>query len=206
MLQGGQQFAANLFGGGAGKVVDTILTYGGPVALIMVIARYQEGFNGLGRRLMPRIRALKLIGRDEHEQHTGDAISLSLIAGAALIVAGFITIALAWHHISRTNQLWVQNQEILSGGVVGLGLILIGVGLFIRDRLARNHVLLARQLERLMGPSSAAAAAGGDIEVVDGKDDADGPRAQNVDFVAVPPALESAKPTNGRRRRARVAG
>jgi branched-chain amino acid transport system permease protein len=153
MLQGGQQFAANIFGTGGGKTIDTILTYGGPLGLIAVIAQYQEGFNGLGRRLMHRIKADAPPGSDAAEDRSvrlAELFSVGAVVGVAAIVAGFVAMALAWHHISRTDQLWVQNQEILSGGLAGLGLILVGVGLLIRDRLARNNMLLARQLAELV--------------------------------------------------------
>ena len=79
-----------------------------------------------------------------------EPISPSTIVAAVAIAAGFGAIALAWWHITTIEQVARQNQEILSGGVGGLGLILLGIGLLIRERLGRNQALLVRQLERLV--------------------------------------------------------
>lgn len=154
MLPGGQQFATNIFGVDTGETVDAILTYGGPLGLINVLIFHKSGLNGLGRKLMAHIapsdpRRLRPV--EARLPGRADALSLSLIGGILSILAGFLAIALAWTHSSDTDQLWVQNQEILSGGLGGLALVLVGVGLLIRDRLGRNHVLLAGQLEALLG-------------------------------------------------------
>jgi hypothetical protein len=101
-------------------------------------------------------------------------------------VVGFAAIGLAWRHSSRTNQLWVQNQEFLSGGIGGLGLILVGVGLLIRDRLGRNQVLLAKQLAALFGRGEASEQP---TSVVEGE--AIEPAASEAgddDLVPIPPA------------------
>lgn len=154
VLQGGQQFATDIFGVDVGKVIDVILVYGGPVALISVITVYRSGFNGMGKKLMERFGIQQMLEREQPatEHRPAGELSLSLIVGVMAIAGGFIAIALAWRHSSDTNQLWVQNQEMLSGGVGGLGAIVVGVGLLIRDRLARNHTRLAEQLEKLLGP------------------------------------------------------
>lgn len=160
VLQGGQQFASNIFGTDVGKTVDTVLTYAGVLAVIDIIARYPAGLNGFGRRIMKRLRDTKLLelrSRDAWTRH--DTVSVVLIAGAVAIVAGFVAIALAWRDISQTDQLWIQNQELISGGLGGLGLILLGVGLLIRDRLTSIQTLLARQLESAKDMASGSALA-----------------------------------------------
>ncbi|MEA2274319.1 MAG: branched-chain amino acid transport system permease protein [Solirubrobacteraceae bacterium] len=191
MLQGGQQFSADLFGSGGGKTFDSILAYGGPLGLISVIARYQEGLNGIGRRLMPRIRGF--ISRTQGEGQSSEAVPIAMIAGVTAIIAGFFAIYLAWHHISRTDQLWVQNQEILSGGVTGLALVLVGVGLLIRDRLVRNHDLLSRQIERLFASRESSSDA-------DGTAHADAANLEVGDFVALPPIAKPTAAARGTRR------
>jgi ABC-type branched-subunit amino acid transport system permease subunit len=55
LLQGGQQFASDFFGVGAGDVVSTLLAYGGPLGLIGVIVQYQHGLSGFGADLVRRL-------------------------------------------------------------------------------------------------------------------------------------------------------
>ena len=137
-LQGGQQFAANLFGTNVGKTVETVLTYGGALALIDMIARHERGLNGLGRRLMERTRSAGVVAAPTTEKpNPARRVPFFVISGVAAIAAGFTSIALAWHHVGRTDKVWVQNQEILSGGVGGLGLIIVGTALLIVDRLGQ---------------------------------------------------------------------
>jgi hypothetical protein len=95
---------------------------------------------------MKRIAALSWLERRRREGRRDSAPSLSLVAGVVSLVTGFLAIALAWNHVSRTDQLWVQNQEVLSGGIGGLGMILLGVGLLIRDRLGRIESVLSLQV------------------------------------------------------------
>lgn len=157
LLQGGQQFATNIFGPNAGNVVDFLLVYGGPVGLINVLTRYQAGFNGIGRKFMQRIRVREHASASSLEQEEPAwTISPALIAGTVAIVAGFVAIGLAWRHSSQTDQLWVQNQEVLSGGFGGLGLLLVGSALLIRDRLGQNQTALADRLEALFGKADLA--------------------------------------------------
>ena len=150
-LQGGQQFSDDLFGLNAGRFVTTLLTYAGGFGLIFMIARHQAGFNGLGRSLMERIRRNRISPyRASAPGQQAKGPSLSLVAGVVAIVAGFIAIWIAWHHASQTNQLWVQNQLLISGGLAGLGLILLGGCLLIRDRLGANQTRLTRELASLL--------------------------------------------------------
>lgn len=192
ILQGGQQFATNIFGVDAGKWADTIITYGGPIGLIHMLGASQSGLNGLGRDLMERIRGL--IGSEIDHEHRSRPTSWALAAGTMAIAAGFLAIALAWSHASGTQNLSVQNQEILSGGIGGLGLILVGVALLIRDRLARNQAALSAQLAVLVEgrslPQTSVPRAGATLA------------AEEV--VATPPAarIPLEAPSNGRRRRA----
>jgi branched-chain amino acid transport system permease protein len=151
VLVGGQLFASNIFGADAAKTVDTLLAYGGPLWLITVLARYHSGLNGLGRKLMAHARQITsskaaLSGRASAFANT----SLESVFAITAVVSGFFAIALAWHHISRTDQLWVQNQEILSGGGVGLGLILVGTGLMIRRESVRSQARVVALLEELL--------------------------------------------------------
>jgi hypothetical protein len=76
---------------------------------------------------------------------------LELVAGWACVAAGLIAIGVAWYHTGNTDEVWIQNQEIVSGGIGGLALVVVGVGLLIRDGLRQNRAELVSALRR-MGP------------------------------------------------------
>lgn len=141
LLEGGR-----LFSSGAG----TLVSYAGPVALILVITRYSAGINGAGRSVMERMRASRaftnLVDRSEEEP---EPITVGLVLGVVAILAGFLAIAVAWYHAGNTDQVWIQNQEIMSGGFGGLSLVLTGSALLIRDRMGRAQAVLVRNLQAI---------------------------------------------------------
>jgi hypothetical protein len=51
------------------------------------------------------------------------------LLGWALITAGFVAIGAAWGQVQGTNVVAVQLSYMTSGGLVGLGLIVVGTGL-----------------------------------------------------------------------------
>ena len=53
-------------------------------------------------------------------------------------------IALAWYHAGNTDQLWIQNQELLSGGIGGGALVVLGAALLIRDALLHGSAVVRR--------------------------------------------------------------
>ena len=116
MVEGGRLFLAS---------GDALITYGAPLGLILTLTRHPAGLNGLGRQLK------------ERAMQTGKQTRIRplSIAAAVLVTVGFAAIGLAWYHAGNTSQVWVQNQEMLSGGVGGLALVVLGVGLLICDRL-----------------------------------------------------------------------
>lgn len=137
-LEGGRLFSSGTGG---------LIAYLGPIALVLTITRYEAGLNGMGRKLMER-----LVGKINTQRGTGqtyrpDAINLSFIGGVLAMIAGFLAIGLAWYHAGNTNQLWIQNQEMISGGLGGLALVLTGIGLLIRDRLIHVQRALAHRLD-----------------------------------------------------------
>ncbi|MEW6472500.1 MAG: branched-chain amino acid ABC transporter permease [Actinomycetota bacterium] len=138
ILEGGRLFAAG---------ADALVVYGGPIALIATITRYQAGLNGGGRHAMDRLRSM--LGRAATRRgpvRKPEPIGIGLVAGTAAVGSGFVAVALAWYHAGNTDEVWIQNQELISGGVGGLGLVLLGVGLLIRDRLTRTQRLLEHVL------------------------------------------------------------
>ena len=71
-------------------------------------------------------------------------------AGAVLLAIGFAAIGLAWYHAGTTSPVWIQNQELISGGVGGLALVVVGVGLLVYDRLLALRAADAERWERLI--------------------------------------------------------
>jgi branched-chain amino acid transport system permease protein len=116
-VEGGRLFLA---GGGA------LIAYAAPLGLILTLTRHQSGLNGLGRR------AAELI-KERTMQHR---IRIPSVVGGALVAVGFAAIALAWYHAGNTDQVWVQNQELISGGIGGLALVVLGSALLVVDWLA----------------------------------------------------------------------
>ena len=57
------------------------------------------------------------------------------LLGWAAITAGFVAIGAAWGQVQGTNVVAVQLSYITSGGLIGLGLILLGTGLIRADDL-----------------------------------------------------------------------
>jgi branched-chain amino acid transport system permease protein len=136
--------------GSSGPVAD----YLGPVALVVVLARYPSGFNGIGRKIMARVRPVR--SSEAHDVERRRTTSAWATAGWGLIVIGLGAIALAWYHTGDTSQVWVQIQDAVSGGLGGIALVVLGVGLLIKDQLASNGRAALEQLQRIAGTAPAA--------------------------------------------------
>lgn len=133
-LEGGRLF---LPGGSA------LIAYGGPLNLILMLTRYKTGLNGIGRQLMQKIQSSLPATTAE------TALSRArceVWAGVVAIAGGFTAIGFAWYHAGNTSQVWIQNQEMISGGIGGLAAVLVGVGLLIRDQIATGQRELASTL------------------------------------------------------------
>lgn len=68
---------------------------------------------------------------------SADSESLLLKVGFALPLVGLVLIGLAWYRSAGTKYVADQVPMLISGGILGLGLILVGLGLFLRFSLAR---------------------------------------------------------------------
>ena len=66
-----------------------------------------------------------------------DAEALLLKLGLALPVVGVVLIVLAWWNAAGTAYVADQMPMLISGGLLGLALIIVGLGLFLRFSLAR---------------------------------------------------------------------
>ena len=78
---------------------------------------------------------------------SADAEAMLLKLGFALPVIGVVLIVIAYWNASSTEFVADQVPMLISGGILGIGLAIIGVGLFIRFSLAR---LLRFWLARLV--------------------------------------------------------
>ncbi len=68
---------------------------------------------------------------------SADAEGLLLKIGLILPVIGVILIVIAYWNASGSKYVADQVPMLISGGILGIGLAIIGVGLFIRFSLAR---------------------------------------------------------------------
>lgn len=78
---------------------------------------------------------------------SADAESLLLKLGVALPILGLILILVAYWNAAGSKYVADQIPMLLSGGILGLGLAILGLGLFLRFSLAR---LLRFWLARLI--------------------------------------------------------
>jgi len=116
--------------------------YLGPVALIYNVTRYQAGINGLLAGAASFLRGRKGAPMTKHHVLT---IRPLAVAAVSAIVTGTGAILLAWYHMGNTDQVWIQNQELASGGLLGLSLIMVGAALLIRDGIVRAAELREHQ-------------------------------------------------------------
>jgi branched-chain amino acid transport system permease protein len=149
-------------GGLGGVAVSAILVQGGalftflprsvtlfaaPVALILQVTRFEGGINASLRDLRARLTQNRSRSMPQSEQIPAPtrgvaAIRLPVAFGVLMLAAGFTCIGVAWYNTGRTNQLWIQNQEIASGGFIGLGLIMLGCAVLVRDALLHGAAIV----------------------------------------------------------------
>jgi hypothetical protein len=66
-----------------------------------------------------------------------EAESLLLKIGVALPLVGLVVVMVGWWQTSGTAIVAEQVPSLISGGLLGLGLVIIGLGLFVRYSLTR---------------------------------------------------------------------
>lgn len=69
--------------------------------------------------------------------------------GLAILVGGFGLIAFAWSKIASTVSVPLQLPYVASGGFIGLGLIVVGVGVVSIGVKRRNNFARVREIEKL---------------------------------------------------------
>jgi branched-chain amino acid transport system permease protein len=166
----GVVLAAGFFEAGRLFIVSAgwFFVYAGPIGLIVNVVRYPQGINGMLRSARRRMRGFMMTEHGDRNAPTTTGVapgtrpavgtktvSASLVLGVALVILGFIAIGLAWYHAGNTSEVWVQNQELLSGGVGGLALVIVGLGVLIRDKVGQSHAALAEHLARVLSREAA---------------------------------------------------
>lgn len=66
-----------------------------------------------------------------------EAETLLLKAGVAIPLIGLALVLIAWWQASGTAIVADQIPSLISGGLLGLGMVMVGVGLFVRYSLTR---------------------------------------------------------------------
>jgi hypothetical protein len=138
VVEGGQLFLAN---------GSAFITYAAPLGLLVTLTKHPTGLNGLGRIFGARVRTL-VNGRTAL-MTTRLALRPLLTLGMAIVAIGFASIGLAWYHAGNTSQVWIQNQEMILGGLGGVALVIVGTGLGVYDRLLAARAVEAERWERM---------------------------------------------------------
>src|SRR6266540_5790587 len=90
-------------------------------------------------------------GPDRKIRYTRVLAVLFVIAGFAVCAAGFASIALGWNGAARLTVVDQQFPFLMSGGVLGVALVLFGVGVLLVSQIRTERQKLSRLLERLAG-------------------------------------------------------
>jgi hypothetical protein len=69
--------------------------------------------------------------------------------GLAIVVLGFAVIAFTWSKVAATLSVALQLPYIASGGLIGLGLVVLGVGVLTIGVKRRENFGRVRQIEKL---------------------------------------------------------
>ena len=143
---GGLALSAILIEGGAlfSIIPHSVSLYLGPIGLIYNATRYQKGFNGGIAELS---RLIDNVVKRKVPTMERPTIRVPVALGTLAIVAGFAALALAWYHTGNTDQMWIQNQEMISGGLGGIGLIIVGATVLIRDALINGRGITMSERE-----------------------------------------------------------
>jgi hypothetical protein len=80
--------------------------------------------------------------------------------GLGFVLAGFLLIVVAWNGAASLDYAQGQLPYLISGGVGGLALVVVGSALLIVENARRDRALLERRLEELIVATGRSAAVG----------------------------------------------
>lgn len=104
-----------------------------------------EVFGGAFRRTRRRISSISAaIGR-----RLADPFWLSMLVGGALVLGGLAGIGLAWKGAADKAHVALQFAYLVSGGLGGLAVLLLGLGVLHIQGLRRNAAREQAQMERV---------------------------------------------------------
>ncbi len=84
-----------------------------------------------------------------------------MVIGAALLPLGVIVIGLGWYGVAHSSFVFEQNSYLISGGLFGLGLVLVGGFLYFGGWIARLSESTKAETDRLIAAIEALAASPG---------------------------------------------
>jgi hypothetical protein len=93
-----------------------------------------------------RARFSEAVSKLTTRAQSGDLLKLLVLPGAIALVAGFVLMFLGWYGASRTAREIEQVPYLISGGMIGLGLVFVG-GLLLATALWTTQ--LQRFAERM---------------------------------------------------------
>lgn len=95
------------------------------------------GSDGASARSSAADRLEQGVGALAVPEPSADTEALLLKIGFGLPIVGVLLILIGYYNASGSKYVADQIPMLISGGVLGLGLVLLGVGLFVRFSLAR---------------------------------------------------------------------
>jgi hypothetical protein len=103
-------------------------------------------------------------------------VKLGGLLGIAYCIAGFVLIFLGWNGTASKDDAPAQIPYIVSGGIAGLGLVVVGAALIVAHSLRTDRVELRAAVDDLRaaierGAAAAPAAAEGGGAVLEGEGD-----------------------------------
>lgn len=94
------------------------------------------------------------VGRPGRVRRRLAACALTYL-GIALVLAGFAAIGVSWDRAAGLDYIQGQFPYFVSGGLTGIGLVVVGVALMGIDVMRRDAAVQSAQLERLTATVSA---------------------------------------------------
>jgi hypothetical protein len=83
--------------------------------------------------------------------------------GIGYCIAGFVLVFLGWNGAASYNRTFEQFPYLISGGVAGLGLIIIGAALMVGQSLRNDRVELRASIDELRAAVDQLGGAGGAV-------------------------------------------